>query len=123
MGKTFLSVKNKNYKYIVTKFVLDSVLHHVGLSWIIERNQKFQYDIYEHNVDWLRNCPWYNTPICKNYMEQCLKNILEMQELTDIILFVIFMHMIKNRHHMLMTLAAVMVTKYRQIWQYKHYIH
>ena len=32
----------------------------------------------------------------KNYMENCLKNLLEMQELTDIISCVILMHMKNN---------------------------
>ena len=41
------SVKNTNYKDMVTKFVLNSVLHHVGLSWIIETNQQLEYYIYE----------------------------------------------------------------------------
>ena len=27
---------NTNYKYIITSFVLNKVLHHVGMSWIIE---------------------------------------------------------------------------------------
>ena len=34
---TSLSLKNTNDKDMVTKFVLNSMLHHVGLSWIIER--------------------------------------------------------------------------------------
>ena len=32
----------------------------------------------------------------QNYMEQCLKNILEMQELTNIILYILLMHMRNN---------------------------
>ena len=31
----------------------------------------------------------------KSYMEQCLKNILDMQELTDIILYVLLMQIRK----------------------------
>ena len=36
--ETGLSMKNMNthYKYIITLFVLNTVLHHVGMSWIIE---------------------------------------------------------------------------------------
>ena len=37
---TGLSMKNTNYKDMVTKFVLDSVLHYTGLSWTIETNQQ-----------------------------------------------------------------------------------
>ena len=36
--ETGLSMKNMNtsYKYIITLFVLNTVLHRVGISWIIE---------------------------------------------------------------------------------------
>ena len=36
---------NTNYKYIINKFVLNKMLHHVGMSWIIETNQQLEYDI------------------------------------------------------------------------------
>ena len=40
-GKTIgLYVNNKNDKGMVTNFVLNKVVHHVGLSWIIESNQQ-----------------------------------------------------------------------------------
>ena len=37
-GKTGLSMKNINtsYKDIITLFVLNTLLHHVGISWILE---------------------------------------------------------------------------------------
>ena len=40
--KTGLSMKNtnNNYKCIITKFVLKKMLHHVGMSWIVETNQQ-----------------------------------------------------------------------------------
>ena len=50
----------------------------------------------KHDSDWMTGCPWYNTYICKKYMETCLKNPLEMKELTDIISFVLLMHMEKK---------------------------
>ena len=47
-GKTnVLVVKNTHYKDMVTNFLLNSVLHHVGLSWIIEKNQQLEFDIYK----------------------------------------------------------------------------
>ena len=47
-GKTTgLSVKNTNNKDMVAKCVLNSVLHHVYLSWIIEKNQQLEYGIYK----------------------------------------------------------------------------
>ena len=56
----------------------------------------------------------------QNYTEQCLKNILEMQELTDIILCVILMRMIKNSHHQLMTVSEVVVINYHQILKHAY---
>ena len=38
-----------NYKDIITTFVLNTVLHHVGMSWIIERNKQLKYDMEKHN--------------------------------------------------------------------------
>ena len=32
---------NTNYKDIITTFVLNTMLHHVGMSWIFETNQQF----------------------------------------------------------------------------------
>ena len=75
-GKTTgLSLTNKNYKYMVTKFVLNSVSQHVGLSWIIETNQQLEYDIYKHNPNWITDGPWYNTYICTKFHGTVLENI------------------------------------------------
>ena len=45
---------------MVTNFLLNTVLHHVGLSWIIETNQQWEYDIDEHSSNFLTNGHWYN---------------------------------------------------------------
>ena len=63
-GKTGLSVKNTNYKDMITKFLLNIVLQNVFMSWIIETNQKLKYDIDKHNLDWTTRGLWYNTSIC-----------------------------------------------------------
>ena len=45
--------------------MLNAVLHHVGLSWMISSNKKIKYDTKENNYpDWLNKCPRYNTTIC-----------------------------------------------------------
>ena len=38
--ETGLSMKgmNTNYKYLIIVFVLNTVLHHVGMSWIAKQN-------------------------------------------------------------------------------------
>ena len=41
------------------------MLHHVSLSRIIIKNQQLEYDIYEHDPDWITDGPWYNTYICE----------------------------------------------------------
>ena len=45
--QTGLSMDNMNtdYKYIATVFLLNTLLHHVGMSWIIESHEQLKYDI------------------------------------------------------------------------------
>ena len=50
---------------MITKFVLNEILNHVGLSWIICSNEKMKYEMNESNhPDWLNKGPWYNKAIC-----------------------------------------------------------
>ena len=56
---------NTNYKYIVTEFVLNTLLQHVGIPWIIEIHEKLKYDMDKDNPDYMTGVPWYNTYICK----------------------------------------------------------
>ena len=69
---------NSNYNEIITQFLLNTMLHHVGMSWIIETNQQLKYDIDKHNLDWITGGPWYNTYICKKFdrtvFENCIRN-------------------------------------------------
>ena len=60
---TGLYLKDKTAQDMITQFVLDTVLLHVGLSWIISSNKQMEYYIKENNHDWLNKCPWYNTEI------------------------------------------------------------
>ena len=63
--ETGLSLKstNTNYKDIITSFVLNKVLQHVGMSWIIKTNQHLEYDMDKHNPNWMTSGLWYNTYI------------------------------------------------------------
>ena len=54
---------NTNYKDIITSFVLNIVLHHVGMSWIIETNKYLEYDMDKNNPDFMTGGPWYNISI------------------------------------------------------------
>ena len=50
---------------MVTKFVLNAILHHVGMLWIISCNNEMKCEIDKSNhQDWLNKGPWYNTEIC-----------------------------------------------------------
>ena len=62
---TGLYVLKKKYKDIVTKFFLNKMLHHVGLSCIIKINKHLEYYIYRHNPYWLTNGTLYNKSIRK----------------------------------------------------------
>ena len=48
----------------------------------------------------------------QNYVEQCLKNVLEMKELTDIILYFLLMHMRNNGYNILMAIVVMVVIQY-----------
>ena len=53
------------YDEIFTKFVLNEMLHHVGMSWMISSNQEMEYETNEtDHQDYLNKGPWYNTSIC-----------------------------------------------------------
>ena len=43
--------------------MLNTVLHHVGMLWIIETNQHLEYDTDKNNSDWMTGGPWYNISI------------------------------------------------------------
>ena len=61
-----MDIMNKNSKYIITEFLLNTLLHHVGMSWIIETHKQLKYDTKKQNLDWITGGPWYNTSICRN---------------------------------------------------------
>ena len=44
--------------------MLNSILHHVGMSWITRSNKEMKYEIDDINhQDWLNKGTWYNTVI------------------------------------------------------------
>ena len=67
---------NNNYKDIVTIFVLNTFLHHVGMSWIIETHEQLEYDMDNIIHIGLQVVPSITHIFVKNYIEQCLKNLL-----------------------------------------------
>ena len=69
---------NTTYQDIITLFVFNTMLHHVGMLWVIETNQHLKYDMDKHNSYWMISGPWYNTYICKklhgNLFESFIRN-------------------------------------------------
>ena len=58
------------YDEIITKFVLNAILHHVDMSWIISSNQEMEYEMNtkRNHLDWLNKGPWYNRNICSKLL-------------------------------------------------------
>ena len=58
---------NTTYQYIITTFLLNTMLHHVGMLWIIENHEQLKYDTKKHNSEWMTGSTWYNIYICKKF--------------------------------------------------------
>ena len=56
---------NTNYKDIVTLFVVNTLLRHAGMLWIIGTHEHLKYNICKYNQYWITGGPKYNTHICK----------------------------------------------------------
>ena len=44
-----VDILNTTYQDIITTFVLNTMLHHVGMLWIIEAHEQLQYDMDKHS--------------------------------------------------------------------------
>ena len=44
-----IGIMNTTYQDIITLFVLNTMLKHVGMLWIIETHEQLQYDMDKHN--------------------------------------------------------------------------
>ena len=44
-----VDILDTTYQDIITTFVLNTMLHHVGMLWIIETHEQLQYDMDKHN--------------------------------------------------------------------------
>ena len=63
--ETGIYLINSTLEEMISKFVLNEILYHVGMSWIICSSEKIKYEMEESNhTDWLNKVPWYNTAIC-----------------------------------------------------------
>ena len=53
------------YDEVITQFVLNAMLHHVGMSWIISSKKEMYYDNFTNikKMEWFDTGPWYNKNI------------------------------------------------------------
>ena len=75
--ETGLFLKNTTLDEMITKFVLNTILHHVDMSWIISSNKEMNYEIDENNHQgWWNKGPWYNTSICLKFNGSMLEDFI-----------------------------------------------
>ena len=59
-------MKDKKLSKVVTFFVKDAVLQHVGIQWLTESKYQVKFNIEENFPNWIQNKTWYNTRICSH---------------------------------------------------------
>ena len=73
-----LDLLETDYQEIITTFVLNTMLHHVGMIWMIENHEDFKHGMKIQSSYWMTVGPWYNTSICKklhgNFFESFIIN-------------------------------------------------
>ena len=108
---------NTNYNDIITKFVLNKILYHIGMSWIVEKNHESKYDIEKHNLDWIIGGPWCNISI-KFFLHGTVFESYMRNKRTDRYKpLCLLMHMRNRSHNLSMTVAVVVVMHYHQMQQ------
>ena len=105
-------ITNTNCQDIITSFVLNIVLRHVGMSWIIETNKHLEYNMEKKDSDWIIGGPSYNTFICKNLYRKVFEEFI-MNAITDRYNIMCFIDAHeKIIHQNMMTVAAVVFVQY-----------
>ena len=61
----YLDILETDYQEIITTFVLNTMLYHVGMIGMIENHEDLKYDTKIQKTDCMTGGPWYNTSICK----------------------------------------------------------
>ena len=78
---------------MITKFVLNAILHHVDMSWIICPNKEMLYKTKENNhPNWLNEGLWYNTSICSKMHGKMFEDFIR--------------HAITDRYHIICSMIA-----------------
>ena len=53
----YVDLLETNYQEIITTFLFNTMLHHVGMIWIIENHEGLKYDMDIQSSDWLTGGP------------------------------------------------------------------
>ena len=72
------------YDEVITKFVLNAMLHHVGMSWTISSKKEMDYDNFTNskNLEWFDTGPWHNKNICSKLYGTTFEDFIT-QDRTD----------------------------------------
>ena len=83
-NKTIIDVDilDTTYQDIINFFALNTMLHHVGMLWIIENHEELKYYMDMQNSDCLTGGPWYNTYICNKLHGKLFEGFI-INEITD----------------------------------------
>ena len=67
---------------VITQFVLNAMLHHVGMSCIISSKKEMDYDNFTNskNLDWFDTVPWHNKNICSKLYGTTFEGLLHRLE-------------------------------------------
>ena len=75
--ETGLYLRNSTFEEIITKFVLNTILHHVGMSWIICSNAEMKYKMDKSNhPNQLNKVTWYNTDTCSKLQGKLFEDFI-----------------------------------------------
>ena len=66
---------------------MNSMLHHVGMSWMISSKEEMDYDNFTNikNLGWFDTSPWNNKNICSKLYGTTFEGLLNRLEKTDTI--------------------------------------
>ena len=75
---------NEFYDKIITPFVINAMLHHVVMSWIISSKKEMDYDKFTNrkNLNWFDTGPWHNKHICSKLYGTTFEGFIT-QAITD----------------------------------------
>ena len=72
----YVDILDTTYHDIIKTLVLNTMLHHVGMLWIIETHEQLHYDMEDQNSECMTGGPWYNTSICKKLQENLFEGFI-----------------------------------------------